>query len=274
MDKKSKADLDRNLYEYQRQLDAPKIFADKYPNISKAVDSKILHKDNQDIYNTLGKNTEEDKNIIESVKPFKWVRDSEENASDAVGKDYYKTTDPMELLQALRKENGLDFNTQLNDDPNNSGMYNPNNNTLNLSRKQTRKSAFDAAMHEAGGHAKDWKDDPEAFDNKTTASENVFPPSNLKEDMDRWQKMKESGNLYDLSDEVSTNHFLRPRSHSINNLIDKAELLGKENGLSRLPDRNPKYNELNSIKPTLKELQGYDPKKEGIYDKLKKLLTR
>lgn len=274
MDKKSKADLDRNLYEYQRQLDAPKIFSEKYPNISKTVDPKILHKDNQDIYNTLGKNTEVDSDIIDSGKPFQWVRNAEENASDALSKDYYKTDSPLDLLNKLRKENNLDFNIQLNDDPINSGIYNPNNNTLSLSREQSRKSALDSAIHEASGHAVDWKKDPETFIKSTTPTENVLPASNLKEDIDRWQKMRESGNLYDLSDEVSKNHFLVPRSHSINNLIDKAELLGKENGLSRLPDRNPKYDELNYIKPTLKDLQGYDPKKEGIYDKLKKLLTR
>jgi len=268
MDKKSKADLDRNLYEYQRQLDAPKIFADKYPNISKAVDSKILHKDNQDIYNTLGKNIDK-----QNMDPFNWYRNSEEAASNATASDGYGTNSLYQLFDLLKKKDNLDYKVLEKEDDTNNGAYMPDKNTIQIDPRLSRTSAIDAAMHEHQ-HVKENKQDTKRFMEKIDPNEHTVPLDVFSKGMDRWNKMKDTNNLYDLSEEISRDHFFKPRSSSINTLIEKSEELGKENGLSRLPDRNPKYDELNYIKPTLKDLQGYNPKKEGIYDKLKKLLTR
>lgn len=267
--KKSKADLDRNLYEYQRQLDAPKIFSEKYPNISKAVDPYLLHKDDREIFNKLGANARE----VGTRDPFSWYRRAEEKASGAVAKDVYGTDSPLDLIQQLKKEDNLNYDVLLQPDEKNNGSFMPDDNRLYIDPNLTREGAIDTMIHEHG-HARDFNKDPEAFINNIQPGENVRPPDAFTNGMDRWNNMYDQNDLYSLSDDISGKHFFQPRSRSINNLIEKSTQLGKQEGLSRLPDRNPKYDELNYIKPTLKELEDYTPKSQTLFDKLKKLISR
>jgi hypothetical protein len=75
---------------------------------------------------------------------------------------------------------------------------------------------------------------------------------------------------------ISNGHFLEPRSHSINEMINKSIDLGKSQGLERFPDQNPYYDSLDYIKPELKQLQGYDPSSTELsgFQKLKRMLNK
>jgi hypothetical protein len=261
-DKPSKSESDRLLYEYQRQLDAPKIFSEKYPNISAAVAPTILHKDDRDIYNTLGKNTQE------RVNPFSWHQTAEENATGAMAKDFYKTTTPDELIEKLKNEDDIDYSLGEIKDPKYSGQFDAVENQMSINYDINNKnpnSLLDTIIHEHG-HAKDFNKNPNRY--------RTIQPNEFTDTTALTNQLQKDKNLYDLSGEITKNHFIRPKSHSINTFIDKAEALGKEQGLVRMPDNDPKYNELGYIKPTLKKLQQYPTEKQTLFEKLKALLNK
>lgn len=241
-DKKSKAELDKILYQYQRQLNAPKVFSEKFPSISKTVSSDILHKEDRDIYNTLGKN-------VGGVKDLRSYRNAEETASAAAQDDYYKSKDWDDLVGQLRKKDKIKYDPYFDKDmsPSLSGLFNAPQNALVVNPNKQPREILDTIIHEHQ-HAKDFNANPKVYNQDMQAE---GPP--IKRDaLAQFKKSVDDQDLYEYSDLYSTGHFLKPRSASINNLIDVAETVGKEQGLERLPDKNPEYDELNIIKDQLK----------------------
>lgn len=284
-----KADLDRKLYQYQRQLSAPEEFSSRFPAISKTVSPYLMHMSDKDVYNTLGKNTNRDQS------PFGWQREAETNASSALNQDIYKAKSLSELAEKLKNEDDLKYdvaNESENEKKDMSGVFDPNRNEMRLRGGQMDPDSIDTVFHEHG-HARDFNAMPglfvknkpfegrqnmavvppndlvpteeipaphltELIDDSGKPGSNLRPNEFVPERVDMWNSMKNTGDLWDLADAVSSGHFNDPRSHSINNLIETATKAGSQLGLERNPDQDPNYDELNPIKDTLKQLKAYD----------------
>jgi hypothetical protein len=257
----SRAEADRLLNEYIRQLKAPKIFQSKFPNISRTIDPYILHKSDREIYNTLAKDPD-------GVGLVDWYRMNEDRASKALLNDYYKTKDPNELIKKLKEVDQIDYNIENNPSKENlSGEFDALTDTMYLRPSKNLIDYLDTILHEHQ-HAKEFNQNPYKYEDMSQVE--FRGPINKE----KLHKLKENKNLYDFSDEVSTGHFFNPRSSSVNRLIEKSEELGKKEGLERQPDDNLKYSELNNIKQTLKDLEGYSPSVNDIYSKIKSILEK
>lgn len=288
-DKPSKAEADRLLYEYERQLDAPKVMSEKFPSITKAIDPLILNKSEEEIYNKLGENTSRP----QENDLFGWYRKAEDTAGKAVANDYYETNSPLTLLEQIKKEKGLDFNSQYMPMEGKLGItfpaYDPEKFTYSKElmaerkasladpetrspviglndRNRNQPSELSTAMHEAR-HVEDM--------NKGYIGQQEKPfynPETKQYDYAAYNKYKDKP-LYDISDYVTTGHFQEPRSSVINDLILKAKELGAKQGLEYQFDELPKYDELDVIKPTLKELEpGYPKHKSNPFRRLKRIV--
>jgi len=266
------SESDRKLYEYQRQLKAPKVLSEKYPNIAKALDPYVLAKTDEQNYNTLGSNTPQDYGSRTG-----WLRDSEATAGEALAKDIYKTDSPEQLAQILKQKHALTYGSEGHPyDDNAYGGYNPQTDTLQVNTKYPTKDQLDTVVHEVG-HAIDYKNNAPAARKLNGDEAKTLPKSN--EQVKAWNDAFRNKDLYKLSDLYSTGHFLEPRSHSINSLIGETKDAMKGEGIYPMPDTNPAYDELNAIKPTVKSLEGYASPTEALpqleyFEKLKALLGK
>lgn len=256
---KSKADADRTLYEYQRQLKAPKVLADKYPNIAKAIDPYILSRPDNANYNKLGQNTPQIDNSA-----FGWYRDNEEKASQALAKDIYNTEDPYELAKKIAEQKGLDYkiqalNSEIAKQQKLSGVYDPDKHTLFYNEADSLPAKLDTIIHESG-HAKDYKESMPTAKNLPATEQIDYP--GIEKDF-------KNKDLYKLSDNLTRNHFLDPRSHSINELLNQTKSVMGKQGIYPEPDDNIVYDSLNYIKPTVKQLEGYAPPEDSLFAKTK-----
>lgn len=264
----AQSDSDRKLYEYQRQLKAPKVLSEKYPNIAKAMDPYILSKSDEQNYNTLGKNTQQDYG-----SRTKWIRDAEATAGNALANDIYKTDSPEKLADILKDKNKLSYSSEgksLHSPM--YGMYYPQDDLLQVNTDYPKKDQLDTIIHEVG-HALDYKKNKEAAKKLNLGEE---PPAS-NDQVKAWNEAFKNKDLYKLSDLYSTGHFLNPRSHSINELINQTKSGMQEQGIYPMPDTNPEYNELNVIKPTVKSLEGYalpEEQDNSYFAKLRALLGK
>jgi len=289
-DKPSKAEADRLLYEYERQLDAPKVMSNKFPNITRAIDPLILNKSEEEIYNKLGENTPK----IQENALFDWYRKAEDVAGKAVANDYYETNNPLALLEKIKREKNIDFKTQYSPMEGKLGVtypaYEPDKFTFPKDvmdersaaladpklpipvialndRNKNQASEISTAMHEAK-HVEDMKN------NYVGAQERTFyNPETKQFDYSSYEKYKDKP-LYNVSGYISTGHFKEPRSSVINDLINKSKELGAKEGFEYQFDELPKYDELESIKATLKDLEPGYPKHKpmGPFRRLKRIV--
>lgn len=274
----AQSDSDRKLYEYQRQLKAPKVLSEKYPNIAKALDPYVLSKTDKDNFNTLGKNTPNDVNTKEG-----WIRDAEANAGEALAKDIYGTTSPEQLAEAIKQNKGLTYKAEGHAypiDPKDEkagklptyGFYDPSADRLSINTWYPNKDQLDTIVHEAG-HAEDYKQHPEMAES-LSRTESYHQPT-IPEYKEYADALKNK-DLYKASQMFSRDHFASPRSHSINELINQTKSGMQKEGIYPMPDANPVYDELNAIKPTVKSLEGYAPPEEDVsyFSKLRALLGK
>lgn len=265
----AQSDSDRKLYEYQRQLKAPKVMQDKFPSITAALDPYAIEKTDQENYNSLG-----DKTPIKDSNGVDWLRNSESKATRALVNDIYKPPGVAEFLDQLKGEHNLSFNHFGEEDKEKKlyGAYMPTTDELVVNTAYPVDDQLDTAMHEVG-HARDYKQYPNIMQmtNATGRTEGVLPNS-----IDKYRDAIDNKDLFNLSDIYSGGHFVEPRSHSINELLRKMKSGMAEQGIDPSPDSNPRFDELNQIKSTVKDLEGYKPpqKDSSAFDKLKALFSK
>jgi hypothetical protein len=266
MDKiKNKAELDRELNEYTRQLAYPEIQTNKYPNITNLVNPYIGRISEESAYNALG-----EKSGDAYTDPY---TDAQKKAGKAIAEDMYKTTDPLELGEKIKQEKNLtaDIKYKVPENPKDFGAYNTATNSIELNPRITKDNLLDTVIHELGHAAA-------PRDREYTPRE--YPLSKEK-DADRLRALKNK-DIYKAADIVSTGHFAKPRSHTINELIGKTkEGMSVEGMEDESFEKDPKYNELDYIKSQLKDMYKYNPPEEkvpvkqeeqSLWAKVKKLL--
>lgn len=258
---KSKADLDRELNEYTRQLAYPEIQSQKYPNITNLINPYVGRISDQDAYNALG-----EKSGNEFIDPY---TDAQRKAGKALAEDIYKTTDPLELGEKIKKEKNLTAGIQLKvpDNPTNLGAYNPSADKIELNPRIYKEALLDTIIHETG-HAADPKN--RSYSPREYPEEGqYFSPEKSKAIN---QALKDR-DLYKLSDIISTGHFAEPRSHTINELLNKTRQgMAVEGMRDQSFETDPKFNQLDYIKDQLKNTYNYSPPEKTIWDKIKKAL--
>lgn len=278
----AQSDSDRKLYEYQRQLKAPKIVSDKFPAMSKLLSPYAAHMEDPNIYNKLGEKVEGD-------SPYDWQRNAEAALSEARAKDVEQVFDPLKLAEKLG------YNAEYVPKINASAQFNDTKNTIEINpddiQKNTNAYNLDTIYHEAAGHGGDFKKDPDAYIKNIWKQTKFNPATNTNELADEGTKFNETieqnaalqkkGDLYNVARNISKGHFLKEGSSSINNPIEIIKNYASSQGLlggntrTLPPDLNPEYSELNYIKPTIKELEGYDPdtpEQSKAFSKLKAYL--
>lgn len=268
MDKiKNKAELDRELNEYTRQLAYPEIQTNKYPNITNLVNPYIGRISEESAYNALG-----EKSGDAYTDPY---TDAQKKAGKAIAEDMYKTTDPLELGEKIKQEKNLatDIKYKVPKNETHLGAYNTGTDSIELNPRIIKDNLLSTVIHETG-HASAPRD--------REYTESEYPGNFSPEKARAINQALKDKDIYKASDIISTGHFAKPRSHVINELIGKTkEGMSVEGMEDESFEQDPKYNELDYIKSQLKDMYKYNPpqdkvpvkqEEQSLWAKVKKLL--